>query len=86
MTMLQQAQRTQSAESERQNSCAAGQTQSCTDLTNAAQSESGLYRTLQERYRMCMQGSMAGYPFGFGFRGYSAGLSFEPMHMELSFP
>ena len=66
--MLQQAQRMQSAESERQNSCAAGQAQSCTDLTNAAQSESGLYRTLQERYRMCMQESMAGYPFGFGFR------------------
>ena len=87
MTLQQQAQRMQSAESVRQSACAAGPTQSCTDLTNAAQSESGLYRTLEERYRTCMQRPMSAYPFGnFGFRGYSGGAAFEPWQMELSFP
>ena len=65
----------------------AGQTQSCTDLTNAAQSESGLYRTLHERYRMCMQRSMTAYPFGnVGFRGYWAEFPIESWQMGLSFP
>jgi hypothetical protein len=88
MTMLQQMQRMQSAESVRQSACAAGPTQSCTDLTNASQSESGLYRTLQERYRMCLQQRpMTAYPFGnFAFRGYWAGGPFESWQMGLSFP
>jgi len=85
--LQQQAQRMQQAELERQNACAAGATQTCTDLTTAAQSESGLYRTLQDRYRMCTQRSMTTYPSGgYGNRGYSGGAAFEPRRMELSFP
>jgi hypothetical protein len=85
--LQQQAQRMQAAESERQNACGAGLTQSCTDLTIAAQSESGLYRTLHERYQVCMQRSMTAYPYGnFGFRAYSAEFPFEPRQMGFSFP
>ncbi len=87
MTMLQQMQRMQSSDLLRESACAAGPTQSCTDFTNASQSESGFYRTLQERYRMCLQRPMTAYPFGnFGFRGYWAGGPIESWQMGLSFP
>lgn len=85
--LQQQAQRMQSSELERQNACATGQTQGCADSTNAAQSESGLYRTLQDRYRQCTQRSMTAYPIrSFAIPGYSAGMMSEPLEMGLSFP
>ena len=89
MTMQRQQQRMQAAESARQSACAAGSSQICMDSTSSAQSESALYRTLQERYQRCMQRS-ASYPFarlgGFGYGGYSAGRLFEPFELQFNYP
>jgi len=89
MAMQRQQQRMRVAESQQQNACAAGSTQSCLDSTSAAQSEAGFYRTLQERYQRCMQRSVS-YPFaglvGFGYGGYSAGRLFEPFDLQFNYP
>ena len=84
--MEQQAQRMQAAEAARQSACSNAARQDCSDLTGAAQSEGNLYRTLQDRYRMCRQRSLGAFPFAaFGFSGYSAGLLFGSLEMELDF-
>lgn len=67
-----------------QTACSATAGQDCSGLTTAAQSEGSLYRTLQDRYRKCQQRSMGAFPFpAFGFSGYSAGLMFGSLEMEL---
>jgi len=84
--MEQQAQRMQAAEAARQSACSTAARQDCSGLTNAAQSEGNLYRTLQDRYRRCQQRSLSAFPFAaFGFGGYSAGLSFGSLEMELDY-
>lgn len=50
-----QAMRMQAAESARQSACTVSTTQECTEATNRAQSESSLYRSLQEKYQQCMR-------------------------------
>lgn len=85
--MERQEQRMRAADLRQQNACAAGSSQFCMDSASAAHSEADLYRTLQARYQHCMQHSIGGYPFaGFGFRGYSAGLLYEPLEMEFDYP
>ena len=87
MRMQRQEQRIRAAESQQQSACAGRSSQFCMDSASAAQSEAALYRTLQARYQHCMQHSVGGYPFaGFGFRGYSSGLLFEPLEMEFDYP
>jgi hypothetical protein len=95
MSLQRQEQRMRAAESARQSACAAGSSQGCMDSANAAQSEAGLYRTLQERYQRCMQQSLASYPFagfgfgfghGYGFGRYSSGLLFEPLDLQFNYP
>lgn len=87
MTMLRQEQRMRVAESRQQSACAAGSSQFCLDSASAAQSEADLYWALQVRYQRCMQHSIGTYPFvGFGFRGYSSGLLFEPLEMDFEYP
>lgn len=84
--MEQQALRMQAAEAEQQSACSTAGRQDCSDLTSAAQSEGNLYRTLQDRYRMCRQRSLGAFPFtAFGFSGYSAGLLLGSLDMELDF-
>jgi hypothetical protein len=84
--MEQQAQRMQAAEAEQQSACSTAAGQACSDLTTAVQSEGNLYRTLQDRYRMCRQRSLGAFPFAaFGFSPYSAGLLFGSLDMELDF-
>ena len=95
MTMQRQEQRMRLAESQQQNACAAGSSQACMDSTSAAQSEAGFYRTLQARYRLCMQQSASTYPFagfglgsgrGLGFGSYSSGLLFDPLELQFNYP
>lgn len=84
--MEQQARRMQAAQSAQQNACASGSTQDCSNLTGTAQSEANLYRTLQDQYQTCRRRSQAAYSFtGFGFSGYSSGLSFEPLEFDLNY-
>lgn len=83
VTLAQQAQRMQAAESARRDACATGATQECSELTNKAQSEASLYRALQERLRQCEPGSFAASPYGgqsFGI--YSQGW-IDPLRIDL---
>jgi hypothetical protein len=59
-----QTQRMQAADSARQNACATGATQECSELTSKAQSEASLYRALQERLRQCERGPVTANPYG----------------------
>jgi len=87
LAMERQAQRMEAAESAQQGACGMGPRQECSDLTSTALSEASLYRELQNRYRLCQQRSLTAYPFsGFGFGGYSSGLLFDPMGMDLDYP
>ncbi|HEY6371285.1 MAG TPA: hypothetical protein VIX37_11955 [Candidatus Sulfotelmatobacter sp.] len=87
MAMQRQEQSMRAAESQQQTTCAAGSSQACVDSASAAQSEAGLYHTLQEQYQRCMQRSLATQPFaGFGHGGYSAGRLFEPFELRFSYP
>ena len=80
LLMERQAQSMQAAESARQGACFAGNTQECATSDGAMQSEAGLYKALQERYRQCLQASRNAYSFsGFPFNGYSTGIWFEPI-------
>jgi hypothetical protein len=54
LLMERQAQSMQAAESARQGACFAGNTQECATSDGAMQSEAGLYKALQERYRQCL--------------------------------
>jgi hypothetical protein len=77
----------QAAESAQQSACSAGHSQECSDLASTAQSEASLYRSLQERYRMCQQRSPMAYPFGgYGRWNYSSGLLFDGLEMDLDYP
>jgi len=80
LLMERQAQSMQAAESARQGACFAGNTQECATSDSAAQSEAGLYKALQERYRQCLQASRNAHSFsGFPLNGYSTGIWFEPI-------
>jgi len=84
--MEQQARRMQAAQSAQQSACASGSSQDCSTLTGTAQSEANLYRTLQDQYQTCRRRSQAAYSFtGFGFSGYSSGLSFEPLEFDVNY-
>ena len=63
LLMERQAQSMQAAESGRQGACFAGNTQECATSDSAMQSEAGLYKALQERYRQCLQASRNAYSF-----------------------
>jgi hypothetical protein len=80
LLMERQSQSMHAAESARQGACFAGNTQECATSDSAMQSEAGLYKALQERYRQCLQASRNAYSFsGFPFNGYSTGIWFEPI-------
>jgi hypothetical protein len=84
--MEQQAQRMQAAESARQGACSTSIAPDCSTLSGTSQSEASLYRSLQERYRQCLQRSRIAYPFtGFGYISYSSGLLFSPLDFELEY-
>jgi hypothetical protein len=83
LMMERQAQSMQAAQSARQGACSGGTTQECSALDSTAQSESGLYKALQQRYRQCLQRSRTAYSFsGFPFNAYSTGLRFEPFGID----
>jgi hypothetical protein len=85
--LQQQARRLQAAESAQQSACSTGRSQECSALASTAQSEASLYRSLQERYRMCQQRSPAAYSFGgYGRWDYSQGLLFDGLEMDLDYP
>ena len=86
MAMEQQARRMQAAEAAQQSAFSTGSRQDCSDLTSTWQSEASLYRTLQDRYRLCQQRSLSVYPFSsFGGLSYSPGLLFDPLGMDLDY-
>jgi hypothetical protein len=64
LALDQQAQRMQAADSSQQRACSAGATQDCSELTGKMQSETNLYRSLQERYRQCQLRSYSAFPNG----------------------
>jgi len=79
MMMERQAQRTQAAEAARQSMCSTDP-QQCSATTSASESEASFYRELQERYQACRRKSPTAFSFGgFGARGYSTALSFDPV-------
>lgn len=78
-----QARRMQEAESARQSKCSTGAAQECVDLTTTSQSESNLYRSLEERYRQCRLGAWRNYS-STGPAGMSSPLPlFDPLQMDL---
>jgi len=81
----QQFARMQAAESAMQNSCGGG-ARGCSDTTAAWNSQAGLYRALQARYRSCLAKTDNVYPFGGHLIvGYGAGLRFEPLSADVSY-
>jgi len=81
----QQLQRMQAAESAMQNACGGGATPGCSGATAAWNSQAGLYRALQAKYRSCLAQNANVYPFrGHMIGGYGAGLLFEPLSAEAS--
>jgi hypothetical protein len=85
LALEQQAQRRQAAERTRQSACSAGSREECSDRAGAAQSETSLYGTLQERYRMCRRRSLTAYPFrGLGSSSYSPGLLFDRLGTDVN--
>lgn len=86
LALEQQAQRMQAAERARQSVCSAGSREECSDRAGAAQSETTLYGTLQERYRMCQRRSLTAYPFsGLGGSSYSPGLLFDRLGTDVNY-
>jgi hypothetical protein len=86
LALEQQAQRMQAAEEARQSACSAGSREECSDRAGAAQSETSLYGTLQERYRKCRRRSLNAYPFGgLGSSSHSPGLLFERLGTEVNY-
>lgn len=81
MQMERQAQRMQAAQSARQNACAQGLSQACSDAATSFRSEEGFYQSLQHRYRQCLGGA---YPLQTNPVPGSA-LSFDPLRVELSY-
>lgn len=93
LAMEHQAQRMQAAQASQQQACAASTqvapSQECSALSRTAQSEASLYRTWQERYNRCQQGSRTAYPSsvnGIRMLRYSRGGLIEPLAMEWSYP
>ena len=86
LALEQQAQRMQAAEGARQSACSAGSREECSDRAGRAQSETSLYETLQERYRMCQRRSRTAYPFsGPGGSSYSPGLRFDRLARDVNY-
>ena len=86
MAMERQAQRMQAAEAAQQSACTTSSRQGCSDLTSTAQSEANLYRTLQDRYRLCQQRTATANPFGrAAVWSYSRGLLFDPLYFDLDY-
>jgi hypothetical protein len=84
MSLEQQEQRLQAAEAAQRTACTTGSAQDCSDLTSTAQNEDRLYRTLQDRYRLCQQRALSVNPFGrLGGLSYSRGLLFDPLEFGL---
>lgn len=82
--MDRQAKRMREAEQDRQISCALGPRQQCSDFTTSAESESGFYQELQNKYQACQRRSPTGPRYnGFRVPGYSAGLSFDSLGFGL---
>jgi hypothetical protein len=78
-TLARQAHRMQAAESARQDACATGATQECSELSREAQSEASFYRALQEKLRQCE----LAHPYGgYGFGSYSQGMT-DPQRIDL---
>jgi hypothetical protein len=81
----QQFERMQAAESAK-NFCGGGATQGCSEATAAWNSQAGLYRALQARYRSCLAQHANVYPFGgHMIVGYGASLRFEPLSADVSY-
>ena len=85
--LARQEQRAQAADSSRQSACAAATSQDCSKMTRDAQSEADLYRTLQNKYRVCRQQSHAANPFStLGSWRDSQRLRSDPLGLELNHP
>jgi len=82
--MARQQQSMQAAATERQNACAVGQNQECSEATTRLNNEENLYRQFRDRYVRC-QGNLNAFPWSrandprTGF-----GLSFEPRAADWS--
>lgn len=81
LALDQQAQRMQAVDSSQQSACSAGATQDCSELTEKMQSETNLYRSLQERYRQCQLRSYSAFPNGsYGYAGQWPARLFDPQY------
>jgi hypothetical protein len=85
MALQRQQQRVQASELTRQNACAAGSSQECSERTSEAQSEANLHRVLQEELRRCEQGLTA-RPYGGARSGAYLRPSFDTAGIDLMFP
>ena len=85
VAMENQAQRAQAAEAARQSACEKGASQECSNLSSAAQSESSLYRSWQNRYNRCRQRSGIRSFSGLGIRSYPSGIFFDRLKMDLDY-
>jgi len=84
VAMERQARRMQAAQSAQLKACSTGAGQECSDLTSSAQSDAGLYRTLQDQYRMCQRRSLTVNPFGHpAGSGHSQGPSLNRLESDL---
>jgi hypothetical protein len=83
LALDQQLHHMQAAESTMQNSCSGGATAGCSETSAAWNSQAGLYRALQARYRSCLAGTANVYPFGgHMIVGQGGGLLFEPLSLD----
>lgn len=81
LALDQQARRMQAADSSQRSACSAGATQDCSELTGKMQSESNLYRSLQDRYRQCQLRSHSAFPNGsYGYARQWPGWLFDPQY------
>jgi hypothetical protein len=75
----------QAPESTMQNSCSGGATPGCSKTSATWNSQAGLYRALQARYRSCLAQTANVYPFGgHMIVGYGGSLLFEPLSLDWS--
>jgi hypothetical protein len=74
-----QARRVQAVESNRQNACANGAAQGCSEATARWQSEENLRQNLLARYRQCQTQSMSNYSTGYGASTSDSTLSLDSL-------
>ena len=83
MAIQQQAQRVRTAEMNRNAACSADPAQECSSLTTVFESESRLYRVMEDRYAQCRQRMFDSYIRGrYGFGNSSQDLRFDSFWID----